>query len=120
MSWDSSKTQIASALNVAGTELFSSVVTLNPGELIHIQVDGDSGGTTDNLVIAVYTTLDPSSEQWDTVAIMSFELDCTDGALNVVAFTLSGLFKFRIGFIRSGSSDTIVTNAHYRKDGVDA
>jgi len=119
MSWGA-KTQIASALAVAGTELFSTAVVLNPGELTHIQVVGNSGGTTDNLVISVYGTLDASAENWDTVAIMSFELDCTDGNDNDVSFTLSGLYKFRIGFIRSGSSDTIDTDAWVRKDGVDA
>ncbi len=120
MSWQN-KTQIASALAVSGTELFSSAVTLNPGELAHIQVVGNSDGTTDNLIISVYTTLDASSENWDTVAIMSFELDCTDTNDNDVSFTLSGLYKFYIGFLASGTpTDTIATNAWYRSDGVDA
>lgn len=118
MAWGS-KTQIANALSVAGTELFSDAVSLTPGELSHIQVIGNSNGTTDNLVISVYTTLDDSSENWDTVPLMQFELDCTDGNDNDVAFIMSGVYKFRIGFVRSGSTDTITTNAYSREDGVD-
>ncbi len=117
MSWGT-KLQIATALSVAGTELFSDAVVLNPGELIHIQIIGNSGGIADNLIISVYTTLDASAENWDTVAITQVELDCTDGADNDISITLSDIYKFRIGFVRSGSTDTIVTNAYIRKDGV--
>ena len=37
MAWGS-KTQISNGQAVAGTELFSDIVTLNPGELAHIQI----------------------------------------------------------------------------------
>ena len=117
MAWGN-KTQIMSAAAVAGTELFSSVVTLNPGETAHIQLIGNSGGTTDNLVIAVYGTLDASGQNWDTVAVFKIELDCTDGNDNDISFIVSGLYSFRLGCVRSGSTDTIATNAYYRKDGV--
>jgi len=117
MAW-SSKTQIENAASVAGTELFSDVVTLNPGETALLQVVGNSGGTTDNLIISVYASLDDSAQNWDTVPIFTFELDCTDGNDNDVSFIVSGLFSFRLGFIRDGSTDTIVTDAWNRKDGV--
>lgn len=117
MGWGS-KSQIASSLSVAGTELFSSAVSLNPKELSHVQVIGNSNGTTDSLVISVYTTLDDSSENWDTVPIMQFTLDCTDGNDNDISFDVEGVYKYRIGFVRDGSTDTITTNAYYRNDGV--
>lgn len=117
MAWGS-KTQIESAASVAGTELFSDIVSLNPGESAVIQVVGNSNGTTDNLIISVYATLDDSSENWDTVAIFKFELDCTDGTDNDVSFIVSGLYRFRLGFVRSGSTDTITTDAWERKDGI--
>lgn len=110
-----SKTQIMTAAAVAGTELFSSSITLNPGETAHIQVIGNSGGTTDNLIIAVYATLDPDGDNWDTVAVFKIELDCKDGNDNDISFVVSGLYSFRIGCVRSGTSDTITTNACYRK-----
>ena len=117
MGW-ASKVQIEVAANVAGTELFSDVVTLSPGEIAHVQVVGNSGGTTDSLVISVYTTLDDTSENWDTVPLFSFTLDCTDGNDNDVSFIVSGVYKFYIGYVRDGSTDTIVTDAWQRKDGV--
>ncbi len=118
MAFDS-KTQIETAAAVAGTELFSDTVTLTPGESAVVQVVGNSGGTTDNLIISVYNTLDDSSENWDTVPIFQFELDCTDGADNDVSFIISGLYRWRLGFVRDGSTDTITTNAWYRGDGID-
>lgn len=117
MGWGN-KNQIATSLSVAGTELFSNKVSLDPGEVAHIQVVGNSNGTTDSLVISVYATLDDGSENYDTVPVFSFILDCTDGNDNDVSFIISGLYAFRIGFVRDGSTDTITTNAWERKDGV--
>lgn len=117
MAWGS-KTQIENAAAVEGTELFSDIVSLNPGESALIQVVGNSGGTTDSLIISVYATLDDSSENWDTVAIFKFELDCTDGNDNDVSFIVSGLYRSRLGFVRNGSTDTITTDAWERKDGI--
>ena len=117
MSWGS-KTQIETSAAVAGTELYSSSVSLNPGESSHIQVVGNSGGTTDSLEIKVYTTLDDATENWDTVPIYSFTLDCTDGNDNDVSFIVSDVYKFRIGFVRDGSTDTITTDAWSRVDGI--
>ena len=117
MTWGS-KNQIATSLSVAGTELFSSALSLNPGESADIQVIGNSNGTTDSLVISVYTTLDASTENWDTVPLFSFVLDCTDGNDNDVSFLVTGVYRFRIGFVRDGSTDTITTNAYERKDGI--
>ena len=117
MAWGSD-TQIENAASVAGTELFSDKVSLNPGELAHVQVIGNSNGTTDSLVISVYSTLDVSSENWDTVPLFQFTLDCTDGNDNDVSFSVSGVYAFRCGWVRDGSTDTITTNAYARVDGV--
>jgi len=117
MAWGS-KTQIENAASVAGTELYSDVMTLNPGELAHIQVVGNSNGTTDSLEIKVYTTLDDSTQNWDTVPLISLLLDCTDGNDNDVSFLVSGVYSFYIGWVRDGATDTITTNAWVRKDGV--
>ena len=117
MAWGS-KTQIENAASVAGTELFSDKVSLDPGESAHVQVIGNSNGTTDNLVISAYATLDASSENYDTVPFFSFELDCTDGNDNDVSFIISGVYAFRLGFVRSGSTDTITTNAYVRDNGI--
>ncbi|NNF98085.1 MAG: hypothetical protein HKM93_01795 [Desulfobacteraceae bacterium] len=117
MAWGS-KTQIATALSVAGTELFSDSFTLNPAENANIQIIGNSSGTTDDLIISLYTTLDESTENWDTVPLFSQELDCTDGNDNDITLLVTGVYKARLGFARTGTTDTITTNAYIRKDGV--
>lgn len=117
MGWGS-KTQVASSLSVAGTEQYTDDITLNPGEQVHIQVKADfPGSPTDNLVVSGYGTLDDSSEVWDDTAFLKFEIDNgTDP--NHVALVISGFYKFKLGFIRSGSTDTITVDAWIRKDGV--
>lgn len=117
MAWGS-KTQIENAASVGSTELYSDAVTLDPGESAHIQVVGNSNGTTDSLYVSVYSTLDDSSENWDTIALNRFLLDCTDGNDNDISFILHGPYKFRLGFVRDGTTDTITTNAWVRTDGV--
>ena len=118
MGWGS-KTQIMTSQSVAGTELFSDAVDLNPGEVAHVEVEADfPGSPTDNLVVAVYGTLDASSENWDDTALFSFEIDNgTDP--NKASFIVSGVYRFRVGCVRSGSTDTITTNIYQRRDGVD-
>jgi len=117
MGW-SEKSQIATNLSIVGTEQYSSAVTLDPGESAHVQVISNSGGTTDSLIISVYSTLDDSTEVWDEVPIHQFLLDCTSGNDTEVSFMVSSVYKFRVGFVRSGSTDTLTTNAYVRTDGV--
>jgi len=117
MGWGS-KVQIETALAVTGTELFSDAVTLNPGELAHVTVRGDSGGTTDSLDIAVYSSLEEDMSAPDTVPLFAFTLDCTDGNDNDVSFIVSGVVAFYVGYVRNGSTDTISVDAWVRKDGV--
>jgi len=118
MSWGS-KTQIMTGAAVTGAEIFSSAVTLTPKNTIDIEVQGNSSGTTDDLIVNVYSTLDDSLESWDTVPLMSFILDCTSGGDNKISFIIKDFYKFRIGVIRKGTTDTIATDIWYRSDGVD-
>lgn len=117
MSW-SSKTQIITAASVAGTETFSSSVTLNPGEVAHVEVEADfPASPTDELVVALYGTLDDSSENWDDTALLKFNMEYSPDP-NKMSFVVAGLYKFRLGVVRTGSTDTITVDAYYRKDGV--
>lgn len=117
MAWGSKDT--ATQLTTVSTEqFFDDTPTLTPGELAHVQIVGNSSGTTDNLIIAVYTTLDDSTENWDTVPFLELELDCTDGADNDVSFLVAGVYRFRVGVRRSGSTDTFTADMAHRLDGV--
>jgi hypothetical protein len=107
------------AQSVAGTELFSSYVTLAPGEIAVIQVKADFPTTpTDNLKITVYGTLDDTSETSDNQSAATLILMNTqDPAYR--SFPVSGMVKFRVGAVRTGTTDTITTDIWVRKDGVD-
>jgi hypothetical protein len=66
------------------------------------------GSPTDHAIIAVYTTLDDSSEVWDLIPMMEFLIENTTDP-NRISFLVTGVYKFRIGVHRSGSTDTITS-----------
>jgi hypothetical protein len=118
MAWGT-KTQIITAQSVAGTEVFSSWVELAPGELAVVQVKADFPVTpTDNLVVRIYGTLDATTEVSDNQAAAALTLmNTSDPAYR--SFPISGYRKFRLGVVRSGTTDTITVDAWAMKDGVD-
>ena len=118
MAWGS-KTTSTQLTSVTTEQFFSQTPTLNPGETTHVEVDADfPASPTDYLVVAVYGTLDDSSENWDDTPILEFEIDnATDP--NKLSFLVSGVYKFRVGVRRSGSTDTITSaDMAHRLDGV--
>jgi hypothetical protein len=118
MAWGS-KTNATQLTSVTTEQFFSTVVTLNPGERAHVQVSCDFPATpTDHLLVAVYTTLDDSTENWDDVPFLEFSIDNAIDQSSI-AFLVEGVYKFRVGVRRSGSTDTITSaDMSYRKDGV--
>lgn len=118
MAWGT-KTQIITAQSVGGTEVFSSWVSLTPGEIAQIQVKADfPASPTDHLEVRVYGTLDDSSEVSDTQSALATVIVNTDDPA-YKSFPISGFVKFRLGVIRDGTTDTIDVDAWVRKDGVD-
>jgi hypothetical protein len=92
---------------------------LNPRETAHVQVSVDfPSSPTDHLLVAVYTTLDDTSKVWDIIPMMEFLIENTTDP-NRISFLVTGVYKFRVGVRRSGSTDTITSaDLSYRKDGV--
>jgi len=117
MAW-SNKTNIMSAASVAASEQYSSAVSLNPGELAHVEIDANfPASPSDDLTVNVYGDITGGSPDWDDTPLFSQIIDNgTDP--NKISLSLSGLYQFRVGTVRSGSSDTIVVSINYRKDGV--
>jgi hypothetical protein len=75
---------------------------------------------TDHAIVAVYTTLDDTSEVFDLIPMMEFLIENTTGP-NRISFLVTGVYKFRAGSRRSGSTDTIArADLSLRKDGVNA
>jgi hypothetical protein len=97
------------------------MLRFNPRETAHLQVSVDfPGSPTDHAIVAVYTTLDDASEVWDLIPMMEFLLENTTDP-NRISFLVTGVYKFRVGVRRSGSTDTIASaDLSLRKDGVNA
>jgi len=119
--------QTATQLTSITTEQYFASIVLNTRELCHCQVKVDFPSTpTDDAEIRVYTTTDrdtvaDGSANWDdTTYIDAITLDSgTDP--HSISFTISGVYRFRVGVQRSGSTDTITSaDLYYRFDAVDA
>ena len=117
MAW-TGKSTLGSALSVTSSALQTPYLELNPGEQAHIQVEAAWVSTpTDDLIVRVMATLDPSSEQADTIPIWSQTVG-NEAFDSYISFLVSGVFKFRIEYERSGSSDATEITTSYRTDGV--
>lgn len=104
-------------------EEFLEGVTLNPRELAHVQVKIDNehaSAVTDSLQMSVYTTLDDSSETWDTQPFMQFTIKPATINAEYFAFTVMGVRRFRIGGLSTGATNTYTMGGSYRLDGVNA
>lgn len=101
----------ANPLDVVDAEqFFNATPTVLPDKICHVQIKGNSGGTTDSLTVALYGTLDGTN--YSTVPFSQFVLDCTDGADNVVDIIVKDIRQFRVG-VTGGSTDTIAANMSY-------
>lgn len=104
-------------------EEFLEAVSLNPRELCHVQLKLDNehaSAVTDSLQVSVYTTLDESSEVWDTHAFMQFTIKPNTINAEYFSFTVLGVRKLRIGGLSSGATNTYTMGGNYRLDGVNA
>jgi hypothetical protein len=122
MAWGSkvTATEITSITNTR--QWFDTNITVNPGEIVQCQISASYGGTTDDLTVHVVSTLDDSSEEWDTIDYLSFAMTSgSNGQSDIRSFLLSGAYKVRVGVESSGGTDTHTTASFsYRKDGVNA
>jgi len=115
MGWGSETTE--NKTSVTSTEQFSANITLNPGELAHIEVDANPAASPSyDLVVSVYGSLDQTN--YDDTPLYSFTID-KDTDPNQVGFVVSGLYSFRVGVKVNGASSTYTgVDINWRKDGV--
>ena len=118
MAWGA-KVNATQLTSITTEQFFDQAPTLTPGELLHCEVEYNPVPTpTDNLVVSIYGTLDAATENWDDTPLFQLEIDNGIDP-NKVSFTLSGIYKFRIGVKRSGATDTITSaDLSFRRDNV--
>lgn len=105
---------------VSGTEeFFDQAPTLKPGEAAVVQIANIFvGSPTDDLLIAVYGSLDGVS--YDVEPLIEFRIE-NDNSPSGRSFSVSSedAYQFRVGARSSGSTDTIPTiDMSYRLDNV--
>ena len=98
------------------TEEFIGTIDLASGLSAHIQleIDNEGGSVTDAVIISVYATLDATSEVWDDQAYMTFTILPSSIALERHPLVVSGIYKFRIGVLSAGATDTYAVGGDYK------
>lgn len=99
------------------TEEFLGTIDMASGlqAQVQLEIDNEHATTvTDHLIVAIYTTLDAASEVWDDNPFMSFIVLPAAVALERQSFVVSGVYKFRIGCLSSGATDTYAAGGDYK------
>lgn len=116
MGWGAD-TNILSDTSIDSTEQMTNEVSLNPGEIAHVQVrakNKTSSSFTNDCVVSVYSTTDTI---YDNVALYSQTVEASSNYRNV-SFIISGAYKFKLGLKSDGATDNYTASVDYRKDGV--
>jgi len=107
--WSSSKTTATQLTSITTEQFFTTIIGPAANEVAHVEVEVDFPATpTDRAIVSVYGTLDASSENWDDTPIMQFTLENSPDP-NKVSFRLFGVYRYRIGVKRSGTTDTLAS-----------
>jgi hypothetical protein len=92
--------------------------TLNPGESVHIQCEAVMGSTGNDIYFRVITALDTTSEVADTQPITGIAVPFVASTTQRRAFTLSGVYKYRVECRKAGATaGTYTPNVYVRKNG---
>jgi hypothetical protein len=115
MGWTTETTENKTSVN--SSEQFSANITLNPGELAHVEVDANPAASPSfDLIVSVYGSLDQTN--YDDTPLFSFMID-KDTDQNQAAFVVSGVYSFKVGVKVNGASSTYTgVDINWRKDGV--
>ena len=91
----------------------------NPGETAHVEVEPDfPASPTDDLIVAVYNSLDDSFNNPDDTPIIEFVISSTIDPHKRSFSVPPWVYNFRLGIRRSGTTDTIIVAGNYRLDGI--
>lgn len=123
MAWGSEQSFTDQTVINNSVEEFLEAVTLNPYEVAHVQLKIDNehaSAVTDALQISVYTTIDATSEVWDTDPFMRFEYKPSTINAEYKSLLIMGVRKFRFGALSKGATNTYTFGGTYMLNGVSA
>lgn len=94
--------------NITTEQFFDDQPQADPNEVVDVEVDVNFPTTpTDNAIVSVYGSLDGGTD-FDDTARMSFVIDNGIDP-NQRGFQTFGIYQYRVGVKRDGSTDTITS-----------
>jgi len=120
MAW-SAKTAISGSTGVANSWTdVSGLITLNPGETGHVQIDGNINSTavTDSIETRLMTTVESTSGGYDSSPVFAQSYTPTTTGAESFSFLVSGYYAFKLQAQSAGATDTYDVTGDYRLDGV--
>lgn len=105
------KTSASQLTSITTEQFFDATPQLDPNEVAHCEVEVTfPGSPTDDAIVSVYGTLDASNESWDEVPLMRFTIVRASNAASKASWVMPlGIYKFRVGVQRSGTTDTLTS-----------
>lgn len=98
---------------------YSEWVTLNPGESADLQIEVAFGATGSIIFYRIIKTLDAASETADSIAFSAGTVPFVASTTQRRPHTVSGCYKFRVEFRKSGTTSGAYTpNVYMRKSGI--
>lgn len=104
---------LMSGVSITGS-FDSDFVDLSTFEAAHCIINASGNGTTDNLDIEIYGTVNAGAT-YSNVPYTSFQIETTGGSTKQVDFIVDGLAGFNVIGRSTGSTDTITTTLQYRR-----
>ena len=105
-------TQLTAVNNTV--EEFFDAITASDAILTEVEliVDNESGTVTDGLVVNVYHTQEGTPD-WDDIPRFSFRYTPTGVAAEQISFMIPSTFKWRIGCLSTGATDTYAVDMNF-------
>lgn len=110
MAWDSVQTE--TAIGEGGS---SAWYALKPKERAYVQVERTDPGTTDSMIVSVYTSPD-NGTNIDNLPAIEFQY-APSGTAPIASFIVSGPPYFRLTLTSIGTTDAVVMTVRITRDG---
>jgi hypothetical protein len=114
MAWGAKDTSTQLTTITATEQFFDDLISVDVNEYADVHVMVNHGGTTDDAIVSLYGTLDATSETWDGVPFMSRYIVQATQDSDWFQFTVSGVYKFRIGVKSTGATDSHTADMSHR------
>ena len=116
VTWGSDQTLTTQTAIDNATEEYIGTIDLSSAlsAYIQLEIDNESGSVTDAVIISIYGTLLDDASRWDTEPYMTFTILPSVITVERHPLVVSGIYRFRIGVLSSGATDTYAVGGDYK------